>query len=555
MSFPASLYSAVSTVSPSFIFALALPALILAATYVYTTIRYRFILPKYTSPSSKPQSPPKIPYVVPFLGHSLAFLVPLPGHFWTRLVAKHPRSTGACTLMLGGQQAHVLFDPTAVQAIFKARGPTRDRFNYQVMENSMGMKRSEVKKFYGLEEPTSDEKDRDPRFESHETQYDYVLRADRMNELTDVFTRKLEEELGKDKRLNDGKELEIGLATWLRDQMLKALTCACLGKRLLEVYPELTEDYWKFDKAMMALFLGLPKFIIPEHFKARDTVLSGLQRWHEVAWEECKGQPLDPDAASWDPIYGCRLTRGRQRLYMYKGLTTQSKAASDLGIIFALSSNAIPTFCWMMLHILDPNADKTLLPRVLAELETARSDDGINVPVLVSLPLIQSIFQETLRLYTDVLVTRDVHADLALPVDEGKRQVQFRKGDLVLVPTWLGHRDEGRWNNPPHDVFYAERFLKRNPDTGKDTFTMGGAAGKLFPFGGGKTICPGRLFAKQGILSAVAMVLLNYDIQPLNFLDGSGKEIDKFPCLAKRFSGNGIIALEGDMKVRMKRRS
>src|SRR5579871_4557820 len=92
----------------------------------------------------------------------------------------------------------------------------------------------------------------------------------------------------------------------------------------------------------------------------------------------------------------------------------------------------------------------------------------------------------------DQLVTRDINSDLALPIDEGKRQVQFRKGDVVMVPSWLGQYDEGRWNNPPHDVFYAERFLKHDPDTGKDMFTMAETAGKFFPFGGGKTICPGR---------------------------------------------------------------
>jgi hypothetical protein len=46
------------------------------------------------------------------------------------------------------------------------------------------------------------------------------------------------------------------------------------------------------------------------------------------------------------------------------------------------------------------------------------------------------------------------------------------------------------------------------------------------------------------------VVLLNYDIKPVLFLDGLGKETDKFPRLARRFSGNGVIAVEGDMEVR-----
>ena len=448
----------------------------------------------------------------------------------------------------------MLFDPSAVQALFKARGPTRDRFNYQVMENAMGMKRSEVRKFYGVDEATGDEKDRDPRFATSEQQYDYLLRIDRVNELTEKFLAKFREETAQDERLNDGKELETGLAIWLRDQMFKASTYALMGKRLLEVYPELTKEFWNYDKAMLQLFFGLPKFMIPEDYKARDRAVAGMQRWHEAVWEECKGQPADPDGVSWEPIYGSRINRARQRFYKYIGLSTWSKAAADLGMMFGLSSNAIPASSWMLMHILDPKGDKTLLPRVLVELETARSDDGINVPTLISLPLFQSIFQETLRLYADVLVTRDINSDLLLPVDDGKRQIQFRKGDLVMAPSWLGQHDERRWNNPPHDVFYAERFLKHDPETGKDVFTMTGTAGNFFPFGGGKTICPGRVFAKQEVLAAVAIVLVNFELEPLHFLDGQGKKTENFPGLAKRFAGKGVMTMEGDMKVRIKRR-
>jgi hypothetical protein len=54
MSFLAVLHRLVPAMSPSFLFILALADLILTTTYVYTTIRYRFMLSKYLSPSSKP---------------------------------------------------------------------------------------------------------------------------------------------------------------------------------------------------------------------------------------------------------------------------------------------------------------------------------------------------------------------------------------------------------------------------------------------------------------------------------------------------------------------
>jgi cytochrome P450 len=547
-----------AAIPPSFILILALPTLILLTTYLYTSIQYRLTLSKLSlipTPSSKPESPPRVPYFIPILGHALSFLAPYPGLFWDRLFAKHPRSTGSCTLLLGGQQAHVLFDPSAVQALFKARGPTRDRFNFQVWENSMGLSHSEVLHFYGVGEATTDKTDHDPRFTTVEDQWDYMLRTERVNELTETFMRNLGDELEGDVRLNDGKQLETGLATWLKDHMFKASTYAFMGKRILEVYPELTQDFWEFEKAMVPLLFGLPKLMLAKELKARDTAVSGLQRWHEVVWEECKGQPIDPEDVSWEPIYGSRLNRARQRFYMYKELNSKAKAACDLGMMFGISSNAIPASCWMLLHILNPNGDKTLLPRVLKELETARSSDGINVPALVSLPLFQSILQEILRLYTDVLVTRDVHSDLILPLDDGERKLKFRKGDLLMAPSWLGHRDSELWNNPPPDVFYADRFLKQDPNTGEDVFTMTGMAGKFFPFGGGKTICPGRVFAKQEVMAAVATVLLNFDIKPAGFVDGQGRETDSFPGLAKSFQGTGVMMMQGDMRVRMRRRS
>jgi cytochrome P450 len=231
----------------------------------------------------------------------------------------------------------------------------------------------------------------------------------------------------------------------------------------------------------------------------------------------------------------------------------RTKAASDAGVLFGLSSNAIPAASWMLLHILDPNGGKTVLPRLLKELQSARDGDEINVPQLVSLPLFQSILQEVLRLYTDMLVVRDLPAELQLPARDGK-SLLFRKGDLVLAPSWIEQRGEEEWSGPSSEVFYAERFLKRDPETGRESFTMDGTAGKLFPFGGGKTICPGRVFAKQEILGCVATVLLNYDIEAVNFVDGQGKETERFPVYTKTFAGSGVLPADGDLKVKIKRR-
>jgi cytochrome P450 len=154
-----------------------------------------------------------------------------------------------------------------------------------------------------------------------------------------------------------------------------------------------------------------------------------------------------------------------------------------------------------LMHLLDPAGDKTLLPRLVEELKTTRAPDGkLDISALTGLPLFNSMWQEILRLYTDVLVTRDTKEDLTLPFDGGKKSMLFRAGSVIMAPSFLGHHDAKAWTEgAPCGTFYAERFLRDDAVTGKKAFSLTGANGKLFPFGGGKTICPGRVFAKQEV--------------------------------------------------------
>jgi len=211
------------------------------------------------------------------------------------------------------------------------------------------------------------------------------------------------------------------------------------------------------------------------------------------------------------------------------------------------------------MQLLNPAADPTILARVMDELHAAEKSDGsLDIAILVAQPLLQSLWTETLRLYTDVLVTRNLSEDILLPLDEdGKRQVTLKKGDNVFAPSWLGHHDPTAWSSAktrPYDVFHAERFLATDPKTGDQTFSMGGTAGKFFPFGGGKTICPGRIFAKQEGLGALAMILLRFEFEVKGFVDVKKNATDEFPGYARAFAGSGAVVPGGDIMVKVKRR-
>ena len=424
-------------------------------------------------------------------------------------------------------------------------------------EKGLGIDHSEAIKYHGVSEGP-DHTGTTPAQQQERMHHNYLLEKKSVNELTAAFTRVLKDQLAEELKAieQDPAEKVESLNAWLQDRLFKASTTMFMGSRLLEMFPDLREAFFDFDRHMLTMFFGVPKLLSPTSYKVRERALGGLIKWQQQMQEECDGEPADPDGdIDWEPVYGCRANRARQRYYASRGLNLKTRAGMDLGFLFGLSSNAIPAAGWMLMHILNPQGDSTLLNRVMEELETAQRDDGsLDIPILIVLPLLQSLFQEVLRLYVDVLVTRELKEDLKLPIDDGRREISLSQNSIVMAPSWLGHRDETLWVDPPSDQFYAERFLTTDSDTGKPVFSTGGTAGKFFPFGGGRTICPGRVFAKQEVLASVAMVLLSFKIEFAGFVDEKGKPTQQFPGLRNSYSGSGIMAAGGDMRVVMKAR-
>ena len=246
-------------------------------------------------------------------------------------------------------------------------------------------------------------------------------------------------------------------------------------------------------------------------------------------------------------------------MYEKLELSDRGRASFDLGFMFGLNSNAIPATGWTLLHLLQPsNAD--LLQHVRREVDRARQPDGtIDISTLMGSMYLNSCFHETMRCYVDVLVTRTLTEDLIL------EQYHMRKGDIIIAPSYIGHHD-AYWNEsgvPLEDVWYGERFLKQDEKTGEVSFSTAGTNGKFFPFGGGTYVCPGRTFAKQEVFGGVAAFLAAYDVTFDQYaavgkagdIVKKGRDSSLFPTVKEQFSGAGVVIPEGDLVVRLKRRS
>ncbi|RYP42014.1 hypothetical protein DL768_010407 [Monosporascus sp. mg162] len=515
---------------------------IAATTYIITTLQYRLFFLRQHGSNGKHQPVP-IPYKIPWVGHTIGFLTQEPGSFFLGLLRWHARERGASKIVLGGQTTYIIFSHNAVQTLYKLKRnvASRENFHKTFLTKATGMSEDDHDKLIS-EAKTA-------RQEVHLHQ-EFMLRQSGVNELTRAFIKFLQEQIDpKTGKMPDEVCEETELYAWLRPMMFRASVTAFMGRYILDVYQDLDVDFAHFDQGILDLVFGVSKIFRPRSYAAQAKILDGFNRWIQTVDAKTGGRVPDPHDPEdeWEPFWGSRFSRARQALWIEREMSQSGRASIELGLIFGLNSNAIPATGWMLMHILDPKQPH-LLPRVLDEIQRAVVPDtdspgsniNLNVHQLVSSPLLQSIFHEVLRVYVDVLVARELHQDVELPLDDkhGARTLKFANNSVLLAPSIASHYDSTYFAEPPANVFYAERFLEpvhpEKPD-GEYIFSSGSSSSRMWPWGGGKSMCPGRVFAKQEILAAVALVLWTFDI------DAADKEKYRIPPFSRAYPGSGTI--------------
>lgn len=136
--------------------------------------------------------------------------------------------------------------------------------------------------------------------------------------------------------------------------------------------------------------------------------------------------------------------------------------------------------------------DLSLLQALREEVNTAYVTDPktgsrtLNLQKFAALPLLTSVYSETLRLSMSFNVVRNVSQTFTLDGYE------IPKGALAQAPTLVAHYDEDVWGMEAHPAseFWAERHIKYTEEkdgsgniSRKRVFDMGGRSGSYFPYG------------------------------------------------------------------------
>ncbi|TDZ14060.1 25-hydroxycholesterol 7-alpha-hydroxylase [Colletotrichum spinosum] len=479
-----------------------------------------------------PREPPLLDPRVPIIGHVLRMWRDGGGYYvdiHRRLGAK----AQAVTLNILGQKLYVLLSPSNVQAAFRNRNLTSERFNVQAATGVVGLS---ARAKHLLEHSNL--------LQDFYRNMPLAMAPEPLRNMTMTALKTLSADLNELAAYSCGNGHEpLDLYGFLRDRLVLATTDGLYGNKTnpVRAKPGLVEDVWTFDEAMFTLFFNIaPKLTAPAGHKARgrlQEVLIAYFREH-------------PDDLSF-PADAAELTRMRARLLRKYGMTDVDVGNIEIGMIHAAVANTAPILFWMVVNIFSR-------PEVLANLRleveklVEKTTDGTATLRASQLtdrnlcPYVAAVNREVMRLCDSVTGTRFVDEDVTLP--DG---TLLKAGALVHMPSAVAHRMADAWG--PHDAeeFNPERSLghiAENGNPNKVTFTEPSSQRRAFwPFGGGKHLCPGRHFAFAENVTFVSALAVGFEVQ--------GLDVDSIPpCGYANLTGQSVPKPRQAARVTFRRR-
>lgn len=537
--------------------------------YIYSVWKYR-----HDRTKSRQNIPPTYPAVIPFIGHAVLFMWNTP-RFLKNATSYAGKLTSTSIDFFPGWKILFFQDPETVKRIWKK----------SEMLSAVRMRVYAYKYLFGMPAKWASIYESDdsgpypkplpgtnvpPEKRIHHFLAQGIEKALTGPGLTPT-TRRLHQSYAVQIRdLNISDEWTEGedWPKFIHHTTGKAIILAIFGPKLLELNPSFMGELFEFDRVLPWLAKGVPRFVMPRAYEVRKGLQDSFKTWYMYArthFEECH---VDADGDG-DPFWGSNWMRHRQTTLAHIQ-DDDTLASSDLGVAWASAENMTRNTTMAMIHILQ---DKNLVHRIRQELHAAFRDqriEDIDPKLLANVPLLSSIYAETLRLHVKTYtILYSPHANVPLG------RYMLPKRSVGLVNSYFSHMDEEWWNTRdgkyPLHSFWADRFIvdpadpasgPMNPskreavanngspvkaaseNQGSPYYSIDGLEGSWIPYGGGRLMCPGRFLAKNSIILSCATLATEFDIELLT---------DSIEWESKSF-GIGTDAPKKPVPYRMRRR-
>ena len=210
------------------------------------------------------------------------------------------------------------------------------------------------------------------------------------------------------------------------------------------------------------------------------------------------------------------LVQNRYETSARNGVSVPDISRYEVGAAIAMLANTAPAVFWMILLVYScPDLLQEIRQEIgvvtirKTDFDGTRTSNSLDITSLKkNCPLLASVFQEVLRYRSVGTSVRQVMEDTIL--DE---QYLLKKGSMIQMPSRVIHSDSSIWGRDVNE-FNPRRFMREAKE--KTSTSKAAPAAAFRAFGGGTTLCPGRHFATNEILAVFAMLVMQYDMVPVN---------------------------------------
>ncbi|KAF4636504.1 hypothetical protein G7Y89_g1572 [Cudoniella acicularis] len=286
----------------------------------------------------------------------------------------------------------------------------------------------------------------------------------------------------------------VGLWQWSRRTMVTSTTEAIWGPQ--NPYRDVVvAEAWKtFESGFLTLSVfPLPWLFFPKLFRAREIAAAAMVDYmRKGGYETASG------------LVRKRYEHHRQNF----GLSLEDVARGELGNTFAVLGNSTPCSLWVLYHIF---SDDQVLADVRRELSALIHEDHDKLTnsidlasIRTSCPVLLSTFQETLRYRAVNPGPRVLLEDVIL---DGR--IRLKKGSMLMIPARVQHTSISAWGEDAGEFDHLRFTRKMGPGQKRPNRVAFRA------FGGGHVLCPGRHFASTEIMALAALLVLQFDVVPV----------------------------------------
>jgi cytochrome P450 len=187
---------------------------------------------------------------------------------------------------------------------------------------------------------------------------------------------------------------------------------------------------------------------------------------------------------------------------------TREELIDQLGVFFLAGHETTASALTWLFFIL--SQQPALAARLRAEITAVCGHSPLAFEHIRRMPLVRSVFRETLRLYPPItFIPRVAAQDCEIA---GRR---VKRGAMIMVSPWTTHRNRTIWSHA--DCFDADRFMPRTSGENATAQAEENAdrPETFLAFGLGPRVCVGASFATIESSLILAELLRSFDFHPL----------------------------------------